>query len=398
MIASTRSVTRWVAGLANPVIQDVRKQYEEFPYPPISPFALPRRGEGERVKIGYGARLGGLSAPVKPRILVAGAGSFEALVVAQANPDATEVVAVDLSSRSLASLRRRLLMHRLARPFSKRAPVRLVRADLFEWSPDEAFDFILASNVLHHVPDPAALLARLASWLKPDGLMRVVTYPRVSRIWMRETGRFLRTQGIGPGDDVLRRSREAIASLPVNDPKSSCFESHEEAGTATGIVDAFLHACENPLSPLEWEQAFARAGLEVFGEDQNETSRSDFLVELMPACSALTRFERLQVLDDLLELCANPVFWLKKTGRPVAVATACAVYESTSVQWELRQAIEDAERILAKVGVTVDALVEILRKEVGLRVSAPPEERPLPGLSITEYRLAELRTATRRDE
>ena len=32
------------------------------------------------------------------------------------------------------------------------------------------FDYIIASNILHHVPDPALLLNRLSSWLVPNSL------------------------------------------------------------------------------------------------------------------------------------------------------------------------------------------------------------------------------------
>jgi hypothetical protein len=94
----------------------------------------------------------------------------------------------------------------------------------------------------------------------------------------------------------------------------SCFESHSEARTATGIVGAFLHACENPLAPLAWRAAAQVAGLTLIGETQDEDARSSFLEALAPATRALDRWARLQILDDLLELTASPVLWFTRAG------------------------------------------------------------------------------------
>ena len=42
------------------------------------------------------------------------------------------------------------------------------------------------------------MLQRLAGWLRPGGLLRLVTYPAASRHWLRATARWLRLGGIGP--------------------------------------------------------------------------------------------------------------------------------------------------------------------------------------------------------
>lgn len=334
------------------------------------------------------------------RILVAGAGTLEGLVVAQAHPRAERVVAVDLSHASLRILKRRESWARLARPLRRLPKIQLVRADLREWEPAQDFDYILASNVLHHVEDPAALLARLSKWLKPDGWMRVVTYPHSSRLWLRETSRWLRAQGLSRDTpSLVHGAREAITRLPSDHPFRSCFESQPEVRTNAGLVDAFFHVCENPLTPLQWGDACAQAGLVLAAEDQTETSRSDFLTELFPSTRALNSWEKLQILDDLLELCANPVFWLRKTKEVEKIRNFTTIEplfgksvdpssERDQTQIQMKIYLERASRMLAQVGISREEAHRILKEKVGPRVAV--DGRVLPGLALVDYDWADL--------
>src|SRR4051812_12385487 len=95
----------------------VRDQYERFPYPPAPWMALPRRGQGEALRL----ENAGIDHAGK-RILVAGAGTLEGLVAAEMHPRAREIVAVDLSESSLQAMRKRIILRRVARPFSRKLP------------------------------------------------------------------------------------------------------------------------------------------------------------------------------------------------------------------------------------------------------------------------------------
>lgn len=307
----------------------VQDQYEAFPYPPVSALALPLPGQGRRLAYETGRRLAethGIPALAPDqgglRLLVVGCGTLEAVVIAEAHPRAREVVAVDLSARSLAILRRRLILARLVRwlPWRWRRlpPVHTVQADfrtgLMAAAP---FDYILATNVLHHTEDPAASLAQLSALLKPKGLLRLVTYPKASRIWMRHTGAYLQEAGLGPHTPrLIHAARAAIRRLPADDPRRQTFETSPEAETAAGLVDAFLHAIEHPLSPLAWRDAAGAAGLTLVGEGQDPECCSSRLDALVPAAARLDPWEKLQLLDDALLLWDNPVLWLVKTGAP----------------------------------------------------------------------------------
>jgi SAM-dependent methyltransferase len=399
----------------------VKQQYERFPYPPVSALALPRRGQGGGLQYERAVELSQAHqlAPVTPathsgiRILVAGCGTLEALVVAQAHPQAAEVVALDVSRRSLAVLQRRLhwartrdLLHLAPLRVRGMAPLRTVEADVRQWQDDAGFDYILANNMLHHTEQPAATLQHLAGLLKPGGVLRMVTYPAMSRFWLHRSGDWLRWHGLGPDTPGLkRRAVEVIEELPQPHPLRSCFEAHSETATTAGLVDAFFHACERPLTPLQWQQASASAGLEWLGETQPAGACADFLVELLPATAALSAWQRLQVLDDVLELNTNPVWWFCKRGTAEDVAADDAPsarevgaaepdiqaeewYLPSAIYWQLGQALRRANGLLQQVDCSAEQLITMLRREVGPRVAR--DERELLGLTMGEYPEQEL--------
>ncbi len=415
----------------------VRDQYEKFPYPPIPAFALPRRGQGEELRFERGAEMAaGLIEPHDgKRILVAGCGSIEALVVGQVHPRAAEVVAIDLSRASI----RRLRMRRALAIGRKLPPMKFVAADLHEWSCGE-FDYIIATNILQHVADPGDLLGRLAGWLAPGGLMRVVTYPKANRIFVRAAGAWLRMHGLTIQTLGLeRRARQCIELLDAAHPARLAFENHPESGSAAGIADAFLHTCENPLSPDQWGVAAGAAGLTLIGESQTKTSRGGFIDELFPAAreSVLNAWDKLELLDRLLELCANPILWFEKrageepgergnseessglrsepahdvaapdgillgsttdparAAREIEASPSRPVYLASVLRSELAEDLRCAAGLLGRCGLDIEDALDMLRREVGPRVSPPPGGVDLPGLTLSDYDCAELLGAAR---
>lgn len=367
-------------------LSEVKQQYERFPYPPVNALALPRAGQGARIAYAHGAALAGKGGVSHRgiRILVVGCGTLEPVVVGQVHPQAAEIVALDFSRAALARLRRRLFLARardrlyLRRLYGRALPpVRQVHADLLQWQ-DEPFDYIIASNVLHHLADPAAGLAHLASLLKPGGIMRVMTYACRSRLWIRETRRWLACNRVSAeSDHPARRARALIAQLPPQHPIRRCFVSHPESRSETGIVDAFLHACERPLSPLAWRAAAQRAGLQLLGESQRRDACSGWLDRLCREPLALDPWQKLQVLDDLLLLGTSPILWLTRSPasqRAAAVPDMVGITETapqrlpdidggrrltlpSSAWWSMGQGVRSADALLAGAGVTVEQVL-----------------------------------------
>jgi len=95
-------------------------------------------------------------------ILDLGSGAGNSVVpVLEMFPEA-HIVATDISPQLLSMLRRRLVERGLA----DRAL--LVSVDLCEDHLEpESFDLVVGGSILHHLLDPAALLRRVCSWLRP---------------------------------------------------------------------------------------------------------------------------------------------------------------------------------------------------------------------------------------
>ena len=424
----------------------VRRQYEQNPYPPLSQFAWPKPNQGQSLRYEYGrAHLPAKSAPPVDhraiRILIAGAGTFEPLVVAQMHPEAKEVVAVDWSCASLRNLERRMLINGWRAGFRSavwsRRPghVRLVQADLQEWDGEGGqFDYILATNVLHHFSDPAAMLARLASWLAPGGMLRLVTYASHSRYWIGATARWLSMAGIHAESPRLRYvCRRAVQRLPSAHPVRSAFDSLREREHRVSLIDAYFHACDNPLPPLGWKRACDDCGLRLVGEGQDLFSRSSVLDTLVPRVQALSSWAKLQILDDLLELSASPVLWLHKdpdfspgpddydvwrgisvarlsaasdragtmgarredvlrAGREIALALDVEYQLPSQCYFDLRQGMERAQSLLNGVGVNVQFVINALGEEFGPRHTRNGRGT-LAGLTLSEYDQCALRDA-----
>ncbi|MCP5463898.1 MAG: class I SAM-dependent methyltransferase [Deltaproteobacteria bacterium] len=391
----------------------VQNQYQKFPYPPIPFFGLPLKSQGKSLQWERGFELlqKNLDQEIDPshrnkRILVAGCGTLEALVVAQQHPYAKEVTAMDFSAPSLNILKKRLGYHKFKRiltlGLSRPAlpPMRLIQQDLRS-EINGPFDYITATCVLHHDPEPASLLKHLADQLNPGGLMRVATYPSQSRLWMRLTTAFFAQHNLTPDTpNLYKEALDCIMCLRKTHPIRHTFLLHKSAKSKSELIDAFFHACECPLAPLEWKVAGEDAGLTWVGEDHDIQSQSGFLSELLPQTAKLKPWTRLQIVDDLLELCANPVIWFWKNPCADSAKNELRLIQpylhkvtghdfdmDILTRRQLGFGLKRASLLLEKAGVTLAEAKKALEDSVGPRTIAKKDgtEEVLNGLSLVDY-------------
>ncbi len=176
------------------VSSDVRNQYEEYPYPRWTAFTKEIANEEHEGFLRNG----------RPVILNAGCGTGrEAIELADHFPQA-DVLAVDLSSASLAYAIER------ASHFGVKN-VRFMQGDILRLGGiPERFDFIASSGVLHHMADPFAGWRILSDLLKPGGTMRIGLYSERARAPVVSARRVIAREGYADGSEAVRRFRRDI--------------------------------------------------------------------------------------------------------------------------------------------------------------------------------------------
>jgi ubiquinone/menaquinone biosynthesis C-methylase UbiE len=228
----------------------VRRQYEQFPYPDYDP-------DWDRPQLLVSGHLGlmcevlwaGKKSPKELRVLDAGCGTGSALVaMAMAFPDA-DIVGVDFSETSLNKARRLAETHNVKNVrFYNLAIEQLPELGL-------TFDFVSASGVLHHLPDPAAGLKAIGDVLDPQGAISIMLYGKYGRtgVYMLQEALRLVNQAEAQAtptlsDERIRFAYQLAQQVPSRHPMASRSRGREmQEGKEAGVVDLLLHANDIPF-------------------------------------------------------------------------------------------------------------------------------------------------------
>lgn len=295
----------------------IRAQYEAWPYPQVPLLAsLPSTHPWELHTAWLWDRCGSGTAPSRPRIWVAGCGTFQPYVFGLANPRAC-VIATDLSERSLHVARTRCRLRRMDH-------VQFAWADLDDPSswPEGRFDLIECYGVLMNLRDPARALQQLGTRLAPGGVLRLMVYPQFSRTRIFQLQRVARLLGLHGGDRRHPRLlRAMVKSLPRRHPLRHAFTSYADARNDAGVVDGFLHAGDRGFTGWQLGALFRQAGLRPAFWFHRPHAQPDVMAERLglrgrPPESVLA------YLDLWQELRTNFVVCLKRTDAPVAERAA----------------------------------------------------------------------------
>jgi SAM-dependent methyltransferase len=247
----------------------VRAQYEAFPYPAYGLF-LPLRGQEAYASNSlFAARLleqrgwePALRRMPAPAVLLAGCGDVFPYLATFWEPRRHDLIAMDLSARSLRRARLRCLPRMRAMEW--------LRADLGdEDSPlPENLAHVDCYGVLHHMARPAAALSRIARLLAPGGTARIMVYNSDARTWIRHLQRAFALLGLD-GKEAPDRSaaRSLLAALAEASPalRARLGAMGDVLSHPARFVDTFFHAREARLGAAYWLRAIADAGLTPIG-------------------------------------------------------------------------------------------------------------------------------------
>ena len=239
----------------------VRRQYEDNPYPRwLSARQTTARPLPEilRQLFPHLAKEEPPPALAPLQVLVAGCGTGKhALDVARRFAD-SEVLAVDLSRRSLAYAARQ------ARDLGQ-TNLRFAQADLLSLEPAETrYGLIEAMGVLHHLDEPLAGWRRLVALLDDGGLMRIGLYSRIARRHLEPARAFVAEQGFAADAAGLRAARQAIIALPSEHP-ARAVTGELDFYSLSGLRDLLFHVREVGFSIEEIAEALSALDLAFLG-------------------------------------------------------------------------------------------------------------------------------------
>ena len=246
---------------------DVKAQYEVYPYPERDP-----ADETKRLIIGSPSWLpemdhwlwgGARDWSVPLRILVAGGGTGDGLIqLAQMLTVARrgyEITYIDLSVAARAIAEKRAAIRGLKN-------IRFVTGSLLDAPEMGAFDYIDCCGVLHHLPDPQAGFNALADALAPGGGIGLMVYATLGRF-----GVYALQSAFGtlfkhlPPREKLAQARASFARIPDGHPfKRNPHLGDHKVGDA-GFYDLLLHSSDRPYTITELLRALGDAGLELAG-------------------------------------------------------------------------------------------------------------------------------------
>jgi SAM-dependent methyltransferase len=236
---------------------DVSAFYERHPYPqPVDDIAA-YRAQWNDARRRADSHLIWPSEPYRDdrAILVAGCGTMQAAHYAARWPNA-RVVGIDISEESLAfeeSLKR---AHTLDNLELRLLPVERA-AEL-----NEAFDAIVSTGVLHHLPDPDAGLRALRAVLAPRGALHLMVYAPYGRAGVYMLQEFCRRLGMGHGDRDIAELAESLRALPPDHPLVPLLRNSPDFATEAGLADALLHPQDRAYSVPQFLAFVRDAGLQ----------------------------------------------------------------------------------------------------------------------------------------
>ncbi|RZA14524.1 MAG: methyltransferase domain-containing protein [Proteobacteria bacterium] len=276
--------------------EQVKRQYEVYPYPDYSLFVPLRTQEAFASHSLFSGQLlkeQGIIPAVRgdrnSSILIAGSGDILPFVLSFWEPESSTIHALDLSERSIQRARLRSSF----RPHHFRWQVGNLEDQSFALPTSLAH--IDSYGVLHHLAKPADAIQRLSQTLEKNGTCRIMVYNSATRHWIHQLQASFHLLGLSAFDRKdLDRALAILKELMRVSPRYAERLAPMKAGIfhhSARFVDTFFHAHEGRLEIEDWLKAFSEAGLEPMG-------LYDRYAELDDLENPLLKFPDLTALKD----------------------------------------------------------------------------------------------------
>lgn len=250
----------------------VQSQYEENPYPRWKDIGFNTASSYQQalIKNFPQLNLSHWQGKRKLNVLVAGCGTGRQAIRLASYFNDLNVIAIDLSGRSLAYATQQAKKYNIGN-------IQFIQADILEFSSfPMLFDVIECSGVLHHMESPESGLQSLQSLLSPTGVMKLALYSEVARKQVIAFRELIKQNKQNTGKDLDQRLlRQAL--LMNNIPGEwSDITSSEDFYSMSNCRDLIFHEQEHQFSPDKISQLLKRNRLDFIGMLASTNARHAF--------------------------------------------------------------------------------------------------------------------------
>jgi tetratricopeptide (TPR) repeat protein/SAM-dependent methyltransferase len=297
-----------LGAIENRVSRAVREQYEEHPYPrwlslpQLTPVSLPAV---LRRKFPHVALPRYLEGPIE--VLVAGCGTGRQPIATALSVAGAEVLAVDLSLKSLGYARRMALRFGASN-------LNFLHADLLALGAlGRDFALVECVGVLHHMENPIAGWRVLCGLLRAGGFMRIGLYSQLARAHVVAARERIARLELAPRARDIRAFRQSVLFGDESE-RLPALALSKDIHDLNGCRDLLFHAREHHYTIPEFGEMLRMLGLEFLGFDLADDRvvrayRAENPAD--PAATDLARWARFEAAHPAT-FSGMYVFWCQK--------------------------------------------------------------------------------------
>jgi len=236
------------------MIDRVKKQYNEYPYPePIDDLESQiEKGYKEQsdLKISWPILFPEKKYQDDINIFIAGCGTNQAIYHALVYPN-SNIYAIDLSENSISHNKKMIEKYNIKN-------IEIEEKSIFDVDIKDRFDLIISTGVIHHTQDPSKALRKLVLSGNHDSALHIMVYSLYARIGIHFLQDVFKYFELDQNEKDLEFAKNFISSLPSNHYVNN-FGGYKEINK-TSLVDTFLHTQDIHYDCLGIERLINESG------------------------------------------------------------------------------------------------------------------------------------------
>jgi len=308
-----------IGNIKNEISQSVKAQYEENPYPrwkSMSPLvAMP---VAKILNFLFPEQpISKWRVSSEPEILIAGCGTGKHALVSASRFANAKVLAIDLSTSSLAYAIRKAQEHNNKNIIFRQADIlelgELELGELKLGVGAQKFDIIESVGVLHHMQDPMMGWKTLTKLLKPKGFMRIGLYSELARKAVIGGRELVQNNQYNADIEGIRSLRKNIISNQYSANAAILLKAYDFYN-ASECRDLLFHVQEHRFTLPQIKESLAELGLEFLGFENSNTELFKHYAAMFPADKTMNNLDNWQVFEETYPFTFAGMyqFWVQK--------------------------------------------------------------------------------------